>query len=731
MAYTAITSLMSTMEQSQQCNRQMVQLLHQKLHSFLSILEEPWKITSHIEVLTSLESRITSLALQAQDMVDSKSRIISLAQVAKKRRGALWKHRFVLKQTVENIDSIMRKWMEIRNRYNNLKDVKRQNLPLIGDISPQHDLMHENMIVGRCLNCRYGGIGKTTLATKIYNDPYIMSRFDIRAKTFVSQEYCTRNVLLRLLSSITDILSELTEGELADRLQKTLKGRRYLIVIDDIWTTTAWDDFKLCFPDYHNESRILLTTRNMEVAEYTNSGTPPYQMCLLSCDESWNLMYSKVFAKECYSPEFEQLGKQIALKCRGLPLAIVVIAGLLSKIDKTFYEWKSVSKNVSSSVSTNLDDSCMSVLALSYHHLPHYLKSCFLYCGIFPEDELISVSKLTKLWVAKGFLKMEENKSTEEVAEKCLKTCGMHDIVHELSIREARKMDFVNVIVGEDYPNPCTQSMGTLSSKVRGRIVIESPMHPYLLAKCGYNTAHSLFQFHGYNSCGIMPGLGYFKLLRVLDLISIELTHIPSCIVNLFHLRYLAVLVSINHEVPPSIANLTHLQTFILEESFRRSSFVFSYRSFEVTTIETSPFGLELHLQIYGTEQDFRISTIQELQKLEVLKLAYDACEGEEWEVVEEGFPHLKLLLLKCINLRYWRASSDQFSYLEKLFLDSCGCLNSIPQDFVEIMTLELIELANCRDTLLNLAHQIQQDIGDNMLEVRVRSNGGVNWKTF
>ncbi|PHU17602.1 hypothetical protein BC332_13297 [Capsicum chinense] len=526
-------------------------------------------------------------------MVDSKSRIISLAQVAKKRRGALWKHRFVLKQTVENIDSIMRKWMEIRNRY--------------------------------------GGIGKTTLATKIYNDPYIMSRFDIRAKTFVSQEYCTRNVLLRLLSSITDILSELTEGELADRLQKTLKGRRYLIVIDDIWTTTAWDDFKLCFPDYHNESRILLTTRNMEVAEYTNSGTPPYQMRLLSCDESWNLMYSKVFAKECYSPEFEQLGKQIALKCRRLPLAIVVIAGLLSKIDKTFYEWESVSKNVSSSVSTNLDD-----------------------------------SKLTKLWVAKGFLKMEENKSTEEVAEKCLK-----DLI-----------DISSVFIHR-------QSFD-------GRI----------------------------KTCG-MHGLGYFKLLRVLDLISIELTHIPSCIVNLFHLRYLAVLVSINHEVPPSIANLTHLQTFILEESFRRSSFVFSYRSFEVTTIETSPFGLELHLAFIRTRLSWKdLSIVGKLQKLEILKLAYDACEGEEWEVVEEGFPHLKLLLLKCINLRYWRASSDQFSYLG-------GCLNSIPQDFVDIMTLELIELANFRDTLLNLAHQIQQDIGDNMLEVRVRSNGGVNWKTF
>ncbi|KAF3620930.1 putative O-acyltransferase WSD1-like [Capsicum annuum] len=509
-------------------------------------------------------------------MVDSKSRIISLAQVAKKRRGALWKHRFVLKQTVENIDSITRKWMEIRNRYNNLKDVERQNLPLIGDISPQHDLMHENMIVGR------------------ENEFGIMDRLASGSRKL--------EVVL------------IVEGELADRLQKTLKGRRYLIVIDDIWTTTAWDDFKLCFPDYHNESRILLTTRNMEVAEYTNSGTPPYQMRLLSCDESWNLMYSKVFAKECYSPEFEQLGKQIALKCRGLPLAIVMIAGLLSKIDKTFYEWKSVSKNVSSSVSTNLDDSCMSVLALSYHHLPHYLKSCFLYCGIFPEDELISVSKLTKLWVTKGFLKMEENKSTEEVAEKCLKdlidissvvihrqsfdgrikTCGMHDIVQELSIREARKMDSVNVIVGEDYPNPCTQYMGTLSSKVRGRIVIESPMHPYLLAKCGYNTAHSLFQFHGYNSCGIMPG--------VLKLLQLRHLHLD------WNYMY-------PYEPEERSVVLENLQSVI------------GWNPLHCTPSLLILLRNLTKLQIYGTEQDFRISTIQEvlhnlcyLDQLETLK---------------------------------------------------------------------------------------------------------------
>ncbi|KAG5585122.1 hypothetical protein H5410_045556 [Solanum commersonii] len=159
-----------------------------------------------------------------------------------------------------------------------------------------------------------GGIGKTPLATKIYSDSLIMSRFDIHAKANVSQEYRASNVLLGLLSSISGKTDEFHEqqdgGQLADKLQKLLKN---------------------C----NCGSRILLTTRNVEVARYASSGKPPYHMRLMNFDESWNLLHRKVFEKECSSPEFEKTGKQIALKCRGLPLAITVIAGLLSNVDKT------------------------------------------------------------------------------------------------------------------------------------------------------------------------------------------------------------------------------------------------------------------------------------------------------------------------------------------------------------------------------------------------------------
>ncbi|MFS7935933.1 putative P-loop containing nucleoside triphosphate hydrolase [Helianthus anomalus] len=177
-----------------------------------------------------------------------------------------------------------------------------------------------------------GGLGKTTLATKIFNDSLVDYHFDKRGWVTVSQAYSERYLLLQLLASIGKSVDEaMSESKLGQMLYQSLKGRKYLIVIDDIWSCKAWDDVGLCFPDDNNGSRVLLTTRLSELALRASHGGFTHNLGHLNEDQSWELLCRKTFrGYECPESLIET-GKHIAKKCGGLPLALVVIAGLLEK----------------------------------------------------------------------------------------------------------------------------------------------------------------------------------------------------------------------------------------------------------------------------------------------------------------------------------------------------------------------------------------------------------------
>ncbi|KAL2492510.1 Disease resistance protein (CC-NBS-LRR class) family [Abeliophyllum distichum] len=187
-------------------------------------------------------------------------------------------------------------------------------------------------------------------------------------------------------------------------------------------------------------------------------------MRFLNEGESWNLFCENVFGKDGCPNELKQIGKKIVQNCKGLPLAIVVIAGLLSKATKTQHYWTYIGENLSSVIALN-DDNCSKILSLSYKHLPHHLKGCFLYIGIFPEDYTILVSKLVKLWVAERLLKPVRSKSLEDVAREYLlelvdrnlilvhekssigkiKSCRIHDLLRDFCVREAQTKKFFHV----------------------------------------------------------------------------------------------------------------------------------------------------------------------------------------------------------------------------------------------------------------------------------------------
>ncbi|KAJ0891100.1 putative P-loop containing nucleoside triphosphate hydrolase [Helianthus annuus] len=245
-----------------------------------------------------------------------------------------------------------------------------------------------------------GGIGKTTLATKVFNDGFVKHHFHVRIWVTVSQKYNKRDVLIQILESVRCQLDleKASESRLCELLHKHLMGKKYLIVIDDIWHVETWDALKLFFPHYNTGSRILLTSRLTEVAMHANSNGYIHHLGCLNKQKSWELLCQKVFhGNEC--PEWSvKHGMRIVESCKGLPLAVVVIAGVLAKEAWSEEFWVEIANRVGSYI---VDDQngCMEILALSYNHLPLHLRECFLYLGGFPEDYNFRVQRL--IWLLK------------------------------------------------------------------------------------------------------------------------------------------------------------------------------------------------------------------------------------------------------------------------------------------------------------------------------------------
>lgn len=172
-----------------------------------------------------------------------------------------------------------------------------------------------------------------------------------------------------------------------------MKGKRCLIVLDDLWNIEAWNQLRESFPNDNNGSRVLFTSRVHDVALQAKPDCKPYVLSPLSA------------------------GKVIVQNCKGVPLSVVVIAGFLARTEKTLDSWKQISESLSSHIISDPQGECMKIFSLSYESLPEHLKSCFLYLGTFPEDSKIQTSKLFWLWIAEGFFQKTYNKSLVDVAE--------------------------------------------------------------------------------------------------------------------------------------------------------------------------------------------------------------------------------------------------------------------------------------------------------------------------
>ncbi|XP_057775430.1 putative late blight resistance protein homolog R1A-4 [Salvia miltiorrhiza] len=297
-----------------------------------------------------------------------------------------------LRQIIEDMDALIQKANDLKEKQR-LREVQpthstsltqtREESGMVGfhdelirlldELTGQRSNLHIISIVGM------GGMGKTTLAKNIYANQLIIEHFDIRAWATVSQKYTAKQILQQLVFG-QGKSSDKNVDELGEQLHKTLFGRRYLIILDDIWSVEAWNKVRRFFPDNGNGSRIVLTTRLSDVAN--DCGYSCFRKNLLDENESWELFCKKAFQNEDCPTELEEVGKEIVRLCKGLALSIVVIGGRLLKSPRTLRYWENVVKEIESSPNSKEKEENLDVLISSYNHLPPHLKPCFLHIGV-------------------------------------------------------------------------------------------------------------------------------------------------------------------------------------------------------------------------------------------------------------------------------------------------------------------------------------------------------------
>ncbi|GLT39652.1 hypothetical protein SLA2020_138320, partial [Shorea laevis] len=273
-----------------------------------------------------------------------------------------------------------------------------------------------------------GGVGKTTLAQLVYNDEKVENLFELRVWVCVSEDFDVVRVTKILLQAVTKEGCH-SKGDLNSlqlMLREELSGKKFLIVLDDVWNENyeRWDVLRRPFRAGAAGSKVLVTTRSERVASImTTCGV--HHLQALSDDACLSLFARHALGASNFDghPILRGIGEEIVKKCKGLPLAAKTLGGLLrGKVN--YDEWGDMLRS-------NIWDipkekgGIIPALKLSYHHLPSHLKRCFAYCAIFPKDYEFDKNELVLLWMAEGLI--QEAKGEKQVWD--LGLAYFHDLL--------------------------------------------------------------------------------------------------------------------------------------------------------------------------------------------------------------------------------------------------------------------------------------------------------------
>nr|ADN96939.1 RGC1B [Triticum aestivum] len=593
-----------------------------RLKAYLKDVDSKWR--SGNARVTVLVSQIRTAAYEAQNVIEAADYMEKRNRIKKgfieaiSRYARLPNDLVTLRKIGVDIQHVRRKLNEIFSSADHLK-IDLDNTVVVEDEFPQdYGLMYRNSeddvvmvgfedekkeIVDKLVDndcmlsvvsiVAMGGAGKTTLARKVYRSPRVKEHFDTLVWVTVSQNFqgidLLKDIMKQIMSGRDKSIAKMNEYEVGKEIHDFLLKKRYLVVLDDVWETDTWEQLNRMikvFLDAENGSRVLLTTRKEDVANHVQMPTYVHPLKKLDEEKSWELFSSNALPSYRMSvihdvDEFEKLGRKLANKCDGLPLALAVLGGYLSKNLNAQTRCDILSDWPATKDGQMMQD----ILARSYKDLPdHHLRSCLLYFAAFPEDYKIYVPHLIELWIAESFIPRTRNHTLEETARSYvtelaqrslvqvvdrktahgwIESIRIHDILHDWCMEEARQDGFLDTIDKTADQASASSSSDNLMSycfsyqTVSGQI---SPATPNVRSLLGFKL-----------SSVSLPKL---RFLRVLCIEDSTLKDFSSVIGGCIHLRLLRMRRCRRMTLPSSIGKFLYLQTIDLRDTFEVSTTV-------------------------------------------------------------------------------------------------------------------------------------------------------------
>nr|CAD1843696.1 unnamed protein product [Ananas comosus var. bracteatus] len=503
-------------------------------------------------------------------------------------------------------------------------------------------------------------------------------------------------------------------SELLPILSWTLAGRSIFLVLDDVWQSDVWTDL-LRNPLQNGAASgcILVTTRDQNVAMRMGA-KHIHQVEKMTVDSGWELLCKKTYLEED-AQSLRSVGVQIVNKCGGLPLAIKVIAGVLTTKEKSRKEWERVLKSNAWSMS-ELPEEFRGALYLSYDDLPPHLKQCFLSLCLYPEDDVHSIRDLRRMWVAEGFVNQEEGSIMEELAEQYYfelirrsllqphplyvdqGRCRIHDLLRSLGQYLSR---------GESYYGDSQSLDATAISKLRRLSIAESEeivtipgseteqlrLRTLLLTKSPPRIEHNLFSRVPYLQVLILNGKG--------------IECVPDSVANLIHLRLLDLDRTSISMLPCSIGSLTNLQTLNLQHCEFLNTLPRSITHL-CSLRRLGLLGLQLCSQLPPLGQLPHLRYLQIREALAIVTIGPELLGNGVGDGVHAAtvFPKLEFLIL--VNMPNWEewslvgsetgnSSSRSLRVmprLEVLRVRDCPKLRALPNGLQQLRALRIFNVA-------------------------------------